>query len=579
MEENNQDLNNVVQPEATPVMDTPEAAPVESTPEVVAETPVVEPTVEAAPVVETPVVEATPEVVAEAAPMVEETPEVVAEAAPVEEAPIAEPMVEAAPVVEPTPEVVAEPAPVVEEAPAVEAAPEQPLPVVDPVPAVTEMPEPEVQVSYIQSEGETPAPVVETPAPVEGEVATEAAATEGTEAKSGSKVGLIVIIIVLLLAIGAAVYFFLIKGKDEPETPKPVDHTNTTVEAKVKYLKAVSEDESVEYEYMLNEDKTYTSFVSNGGLFTIETGTYTEDNGEYEFTPANQYVSDSCTVLDNPSSIQLSKDDEGVLKNSDALVFEEANVGSIKHISEMESVKSIICNAPVEDENTTVEPEKNETEVKTVEVESVSLDKKDVTKTVGDAAFTLKVTVKPDKATDKTVTWETTNKDVATVDSKGKVTIKAEGTTTITAKTANGKEATCTVTVKPKEEEQQQTTQNDKPNCTYDVATVDIEGETAYKKLKKSLNTVGEDAGTKAAQGCKTLAEIIEEVKKAVQEEAGKCWSDEHVKKATESAACKLTPGCDKTNEFGGEAKFDSSKQQSIESIWNSNNCSNNYSL
>ena len=45
-----------------------------------------------------------------------------------------------------------------------------------------------------------------------------------------------------------------------------------------------------------------------------------------------------------------------------------------------------------------------------------------------------------------TVTWSSSNKNVATV-SGGKVTAKGAGTTTITATTANGKKATCKVTV------------------------------------------------------------------------------------------------------------------------------------
>ena len=569
MEENNQDLNNVVQPEEAPVMDTPVAEPVvEATPEVVVEAPVeaapvVEetPVAEVAPVEETvpaePVVEAPAEVApVEAAPVVDETP--VAEVAPVEETVPAEPVVEA-PAEMPA-----------MEAPTVEAPAEQPLPVVDPVPAVTEMPEPEVQITGT-TEGETPA----TPAETSTEVSSE---TPAGEEKKGGKTGLIIIVVVLLIAIAAAVYFFLIKGKDEPE-PKPVDNTNTTVKSQTKYLKAVSEDYDIEY--ILNEDKTYTKYKADGSTYIVEEGTYTVDGDAYTFTPNHEYTDGACTTLDGLTTTQIVTGSNGTLKDADAVEFEETEDKNINHDNEMESVKSISCDAAsVEDDNaTTVEPEKNETaEVTTVEVESISLNKTELKATVGDKAVTLTATVLPKNATDKNVTWETSNKDVATVDSKGKVTYKAEGTTTITAKTSNGKEATCTVTVSPKATEQQ-TSQNDKPNCTYDVETVDTDGSTAYKKLKKALNGVGEDAGTKAAQSCKTLAQVIEDVKAAVRTEAEKCWSADHVTKAVESAECKLTPGCDKTAQYGDEAKFDSSKQQSIESIWQNNSCSNSYGL
>ena len=63
------------------------------------------------------------------------------------------------------------------------------------------------------------------------------------------------------------------------------------------------------------------------------------------------------------------------------------------------------------------------------------------------ATVTLSATVTPEDATDKTITWSSSDEKVATVDG-GKVTGVAEGTTTITATTKSGdKTATCTVTV------------------------------------------------------------------------------------------------------------------------------------
>ena len=61
----------------------------------------------------------------------------------------------------------------------------------------------------------------------------------------------------------------------------------------------------------------------------------------------------------------------------------------------------------------------------------------------------LEVTVNPDNATDKTVSWESDDTDIATVSSSGLVTAKAVGTATITVKSNadNTKTATCTITV------------------------------------------------------------------------------------------------------------------------------------
>lgn len=79
-----------------------------------------------------------------------------------------------------------------------------------------------------------------------------------------------------------------------------------------------------------------------------------------------------------------------------------------------------------------------------VDVTEVSLDKAELSLVEGQEAE-LKATVKPDNATDKTVTWSTSDATVATV-ADGKVKAVKAGTATITAK-AGAKEATCKVTV------------------------------------------------------------------------------------------------------------------------------------
>ena len=80
-----------------------------------------------------------------------------------------------------------------------------------------------------------------------------------------------------------------------------------------------------------------------------------------------------------------------------------------------------------------------------IPVESVSLDKANLELTEGETAQ-LTATVLPDNATNKNVTWSTSNASIATVDANGEVTAVSAGTATITA-TADGKSATCTVTV------------------------------------------------------------------------------------------------------------------------------------
>ncbi|MBQ8005514.1 MAG: InlB B-repeat-containing protein, partial [Clostridia bacterium] len=83
----------------------------------------------------------------------------------------------------------------------------------------------------------------------------------------------------------------------------------------------------------------------------------------------------------------------------------------------------------------------------TVSVTGVTLSKTAATLTDGDT-LTLTATIAPSNATNKNVTWTSSNTSVATVNTSGVVTAKAAGTATITVKTADGgKSAECKVVV------------------------------------------------------------------------------------------------------------------------------------
>ena len=113
---------------------------------------------------------------------------------------------------------------------------------------------------------------------------------------------------------------------------------------------------------------------------------------------------------------------------------------SAKAVNKQYKVKVIYYNGK---KNAGTETSKNVT-VQPITVKKVALNKTSANLKVG-GTVTLEATVTPSNATNKSVTWKSSNTSVATVKS-GKVTAVAAGTATITA-TAGGKMATCKVTV------------------------------------------------------------------------------------------------------------------------------------
>ncbi len=77
---------------------------------------------------------------------------------------------------------------------------------------------------------------------------------------------------------------------------------------------------------------------------------------------------------------------------------------------------------------------------------AVKLDVNELTLNVGDYYY-FETTITPADSTDTTLIWETSNKSVAIISNKGKITAKEAGVTVIMAKTKSGSTAYCTVTV------------------------------------------------------------------------------------------------------------------------------------
>ncbi len=175
-------------------------------------------------------------------------------------------------------------------------------------------------------------------------------------------------------------------------------------------------------------------------------------------TPYKQENSDQYIALVLPSSIEDAfitlKDGEdhelSVLRSDINTTFEAGNSYTFNLKVGKDGIK--IGNVVVTEWNSaTIEGGKAyaEGEEPVVLVETISLNKTTMKLTVG-GEETLTATVSPDNATDKTITWTSSDGNVATVDQNGKVTAVAAGTANIyaTANDGGNAQGACEVTVK-----------------------------------------------------------------------------------------------------------------------------------
>lgn len=156
----------------------------------------------------------------------------------------------------------------------------------------------------------------------------------------------------------------------------------------------------------------------------------------------------------NKTSITLGKDDK---TNLQVTLNPSGNAAAaLKWSSSLPTVATVDASGNITAKSTgtatiTVKTSNNKTASCTVTVKayptSVVLNKTSLS--IGNGKTeTLKATFRPDNNVINTLTWTSSNPNVAAVDKSGKITAKALGTTTITAETKNGKRATCKVTVK-----------------------------------------------------------------------------------------------------------------------------------
>ena len=172
-----------------------------------------------------------------------------------------------------------------------------------------------------------------------------------------------------------------------------------------------------------------------------------------------------CTQEIDPSSVSLNKHDltlnvggtaklEATIEPANATntalswsstapaVATVDNNGTVTAVSEGQAIVTVVTLAGGKSDACVVKVSKS-----FIPVTGVRLDKKELKLTTG-GGYSLTATVEPSDATDASVSWSSSNSDVASVDADGHVSALSEGTATISVKTTDGGfTASCAVTV------------------------------------------------------------------------------------------------------------------------------------
>ena len=254
------------------------------------------------------------------------------------------------------------------------------------------------------------------------------------------------------------------KGKDNTPDATKVTASNVTI----KEGQTLSIAVTIEPAGASTRNVTYKS--SNESIATVSNGTVTgiaagnatitikTKNGHEETFEVTVIESNLTKITLSPTTLNFTVGDtasqkiNATLEPADAMnrkivwTSTDTKVATVNDKGEVTAVGKGTCTIKATSEkNASVYGSCSVTVVE-VEVESISLDKETLKVGIGKTSEALVVTFTPSNATNKTITWKAEPTSVAAV-SDGKVTGVKEGTATITATSANGKTATCSVTV------------------------------------------------------------------------------------------------------------------------------------
>jgi len=239
-----------------------------------------------------------------------------------------------------------------------------------------------------------------------------------------------------------------------------IDDKSTTALIKGKTLNlsaTVNDDATDKTITWKSSDDTVASVDGTGKVTANKTGsaiiTVTATNGT-EDTADDKTDTITITVTNPANGITLNKAELNLIKGSNetltATVDPTGADGTVSWSSNNTSVATVDSNGKVTAVATgtaTIGDKSAACEVTvTNPATGITLNSSTLALKKGNTGQ-LTATVTPNDADNKSVTWTSSNTNVATVDSSGKVTAVASGSATITATNASGQNATCAVTV------------------------------------------------------------------------------------------------------------------------------------